>query len=125
MHPGDLITTFNCERCGRAETYQRSRGRHRTVCQPCREVDWAWSNYGLNSLTLPEFYARHDNRCAICGGTESASQWGNRMVIDHDHVSGAVRGLLCHPCNKAIGQMADDPDRLEAAANYLRSHRND
>ena len=38
------------------------------------------------------------------------------------HVTRAVRGLLCDPCNKALGLMQDDPARLRAAAEYLERH---
>lgn len=121
--PADLWTKFGCERCGLTEEYQRGAGRRRTVCQQCREADWAWKLYGLTSVTLSEFYEKHGNVCGICGGTDSPSQWGNRLHIDHDHATGALRGLLCHGCNVGLGSFADDPDRLEAAAKYLRSHR--
>lgn len=53
--------------------------------------------------------------CAICGDVGS---W-QRLGIDHDHGTGAVRGLLCSPCNTAIGMMKDDPARLRAAVAYL------
>lgn len=40
-----------------------------------------------------EFHRAHDHRCAICRGA------GGRLVIDHDHTTGLVRGLLCRSCN--------------------------
>lgn len=53
--------------------------------------------------------------CAICGNADE-----RRMLsVDHDHATGAVRGLLCSNCNRAIGWLHDDPDLLRAAIEYL------
>lgn len=51
--------------------------------------------------------------CAICNSTED-------LVGDHDHSTGEPRGILCRNCNLAIGNMRDDPERLVAAAAYLK-----
>lgn len=42
--------------------------------------------------------------------------------VDHNHVTGAVRGFICTRCNTAIGMAGDSPDILEAIADYLRSY---
>lgn len=42
-------------------------------------------------------------------------------VVDHDHVTGKVRGLLCRQCNSALGFAGDNPERLERLARYLRT----
>ena len=52
--------------------------------------------------------------CAICGQT-------NPRCVDHDHVTGKVRGLLCMACNFSIGVMKDSPERLRKAASYLEN----
>jgi hypothetical protein len=43
--------------------------------------------------------------------------WG--PVVDHDHSSGIVRGILCQPCNLAAGMLRDDPGRANNLAQYL------
>jgi len=61
--------------------------------------------------------------CAVCRRDEVARDRRGRirpLAVDHDHDTGAVRGLLCANCNVAIGYMDDDADRLESAAGYLR-----
>lgn len=66
-----------------------------------------------------EFYrlkfVEQNGCCAICGKAE-------RLVIDHDHSSGIMRGLLCHTHNTALGLFGDDAELLRKAANYLQNH---
>lgn len=61
----------------------------------------------IERLTLEQ-----DGKCAICGSEE-------RLCVDHDHATGAVRALLCNGCNLGIGSFRDDPSRLSAAIDYL------
>lgn len=55
------------------------------------------------------------NKCAIC------EQKPKRLAIDHDHVTGKIRGLLCFKCNTAIGKLGDDISGLEKALKYLKN----
>lgn len=67
-------------------------------------------------LTLDEFDAlvlEQCGRCASCGDPMV------RVDVDHDHRTGVVRGLLCHPCNVALGLVQDQPQRLRLLADYL------
>ena len=59
------------------------------------------------------YEARLVNECVICGSV-------NNIVVDHDHVTGKVRGPLCQHCNFGLGHFKDDPELLELAALYLR-----
>lgn len=82
--------------------------------------------YGLTVEDYDRMVAEQNGLCAICGEPEtSAAPNTNGAVrvlsIDHDHVTGSVRGLLCHRCNVVLGLSNEDPDRLEMAARYLRS----
>ena len=72
--------------------------------------------------TYEALLAAQGGRCAICG-TDTPGTIQRFFALDHDHVTGAIRGLLCYRCNIGIGNLGDDPDRLEAAARYLRRLR--
>jgi hypothetical protein len=58
--------------------------------------------------------------CAICNDHEDSV--GKKMFVDHDHVTGKIRKLLCTKCNVGIGMLKDNPDIMERAAKYLRDH---
>jgi hypothetical protein len=63
--------------------------------------------------------AEQQGRCAICGTPEELTPQ-QRLHLDHDHAAGHVRGLLCSLCNVGLGQFKDSPERLLAAAAYLK-----
>lgn len=70
-----------------------------------------------NSLRLAQKF-----RCAICNIPEINFQ--EPLLVDHDHKTGEVRGLLCRKCNFAIGLLNDSPKRLIKAAAYIKGKNN-
>jgi hypothetical protein len=102
-----------CKECRRARTRdynQRTRDRRRAYR--------IMRDFGLTPEQYAVLVARQEGRCGICGTTEP----GNGFVfmpVDHDHVTGAVRGLLCATCNHGLGNFKDDPRLLRAAITYL------
>jgi len=71
--------------------------------------------YGLPVGAFEEMLARQGGRCRICGMKPKK----RRLHIDHDHDSGAVRGLLCQRCNHMLGNAKDNPAILRMGALYL------
>lgn len=82
--------------------------------------------YGLTPEQYDAIYDRQQGTCAVCGVHRERADGGdigggNVLCIDHCHDTGAVRGLLCSGCNRGIGLLGDNPERLLAAINYLRA----
>ncbi len=128
-----LATNPVCQRQQCGKPIPESRPRWSKYCSPeCKkkEMDARWRaksphynrqyNYGMSVEQFDALLAAQDNRCAICGTTE----WpGKGPHVDHDHGSGAVRGILCGNCNNGLGMFGEDPARLRAAAEYLEKAR--
>ena len=76
--------------------------------------------YGITVEQYDALLAAQGGHCALCPATEPGAG-RKRWNIDHDHVTGKVRGLLCHFCNLLLGHAHDDPELLERAAVYLRA----
>lgn len=74
------------------------------------------SKYGITRSDYEEMHDAQGGACAICRGDNGG---GVRLFIDHDHGTGVVRGLLCHPCNAGLGMFRDSPESLSAAISYL------
>ena len=73
--------------------------------------------YGLSAEQQMEMEASQDRKCAICKGDFGTGI--HYCHVDHCHVTGKVRGLLCPKCNRGLGQFKDNIESLKAAICYL------
>lgn len=73
--------------------------------------------YGLTAAQYDALVAGCSGCCQICGKTPK------RLVVDHCHDTGAVRGLLCSVCNIGLGMLCDDVAVLRNAVKYLLQRR--
>jgi hypothetical protein len=76
-----------------------------------------WRRNGVAPLEALQALAAHDGRCGCCG-TDKPKE--NRWCVDHDHVTGKVRGILCSKCNTAIGKLGDTLEGVLRAVKYLQ-----
>jgi Recombination endonuclease VII len=72
------------------------------------------ASYGIGADEFDELVVRQGGVCAICGRPDPEH-------LDHDHETGAVRGVLCFNCNGGLGQFRDSIDALRSAASYLEA----
>lgn len=77
--------------------------------------------YGLTQIEYDTMLSSQNNCCAICKTTK----WGNRgsPSVDHDHITGKARALLCVRCNIGLGAFQDNIDIIENAIRYISLYR--
>ena len=76
--------------------------------------------YGITLEMYNKMLVDQNFCCAICG--KHNSNFKKQLSVDHDHETGAVRGLLCHHCNTGIGMFKDNTEILKKATNYLEKN---
>jgi len=75
--------------------------------------------YGISLKDYEDMLGSQDGKCAICSSTETKRKKAEYFIVDHDHSTGKVRGLLCDKCNKLLGAARDNINTLENAIAYL------
>ena len=78
-------------------------------------------NYGISYEDYMDLYNKHDGKCHIClqSGFRIDVNQKLDLAVDHCHTTGAVRGMLCHNCNRALGLFKDSTSSLKRAIDYL------
>lgn len=76
------------------------------------------SLYGISPAEYDAKLSSQGGCCAICQRHQIEFQ--RRLHVDHDHETGAFRGVLCTNCNTAIGKFQDSVELLERACAYLK-----
>jgi len=92
----------------------------------CRDCNGA-SKHKREIIDKRALLVSQDGRCLICEEEiEFSGDYGCSAVIDHDHATGKVRGILCQECNKSLGKVeriTNGKRWLYLAIGYLERHR--
>lgn len=72
------------------------------------------TTYGMTPGDYQRLFDSNDGKCWIC--FQPKDYW---LHVDHNHVTGQIRGLLCNTCNRSLGLFKDDKNILRKAAEYL------
>lgn len=117
----ELLTCTKCkkEKPGNAQYFplhNKKKNGLDSWCRDCRasyrnEINRGKFRNAISDEGLKELKSSI-KQCVICGSEE-------KLVVDHDHKTGQIRGLLCNHCNRGLGHFRDDPMLLEFAAHYL------
>jgi hypothetical protein len=123
---------FGCQQCRQdyknewrrthPEKFARARAQSRAwaLRNPirCRESNWKRQGIACTAEMYEEMLHAQEGRCKICGEHESTLRIP--LAVDHNHMTGAVRGLLCRGCNAKLG-VIEDAGFMEGALVYLKN----
>lgn len=127
-YPQGYFKPKPCRVCG--ASFVPSAPSHLHCSQEC--ADYAHTSrylqrtYGITKRDYDTMLVQQQGVCAICGGEGflmNTERHKVKLVVDHNHTTGEVRGLLCHNCNRAIGLLQENTQHLEAAIHYLKAQR--
>ena len=75
------------------------------------------NKYGITGEEFRTILKQQGSKCPICNRDISKN-----LSVDHNHLTGEIRGLICNNCNLAMGNAGDSPKILRALADYLERH---
>lgn len=78
-------------------------------------------HYGITYDIYQELLAKGNNACWICKKPQEKFQ--KNLSVDHDHITGEIRGLTCYTCNRNLLSNHTDPELFLAAYEYLKAPR--
>lgn len=96
----------------------RITNKRHNICKHCRQIHRKFVRQAQEHYQ--NILNEQNNCCAICGIDAEESQ--DKLIIDHNHDTLTVRGIICSYCNKGLGFFRDSPTRLAMAIEYLVKH---
>ncbi len=79
--------------------------------------------YGITQQDYLRMLNEQDNKCLICSTSlSSGSGVKDKPHIDHNHTTGAVRGILCGACNLLVGRVENNAELIQKCSAYISSH---
>lgn len=100
-------------------------------CLACRRLEAAKADpratkdrylrwrFGIGLAEYEAMHAAQGGVCKVCGRPQQQTRRRAYLDVDHSHVTGRVRGLLCSECNRALGLLRDDPVSVANLLAYL------
>ncbi len=83
-------------------------------------------NRGISKAEYDLMFFRQGGLCAVCGNPEmQIDPYTGKikyLVVDHNHQTNEVRELLCQTCNKLLGFIEKDRERVKKLVKYLKKH---
>lgn len=127
--------TYACGHASICKICHRRAGKQYREANPDREKNYRRENrplllrqyrarkllrkYGMSPAQFDEKLVQQGGKCAACEKVLSGSR---RPPVDHNHLTGEIRGILCNGCNLALGLLRDDADIVLKLAEYRKRY---
>lgn len=113
-----------CTKCGEEKPIEefrlrKSHGciRRQRMCRSCftakKRAEKLNHRYNISLEDYDSLKTQQKAVCAIC-------KKHKKLLVDHDHNTGVVRGLLCHSCNVALGFLDENPTFINNMLDYIK-----
>jgi hypothetical protein len=97
--------------------------RHPQLHRERNRKDYLKRFYDMTPEDYDKIFFEQKGRCGICN--KHQTELSQSLGVDHSHITGKIRGLLCKPCNSILGYSRDDQSILQQMIVYLRKHSGD
>lgn len=117
----EIGCSHRCKSCESIRSKQRVESETSAERETRLSTQRAWwfkSQYGITVEEFNQMVDIQGGRCACCKREPQGKGAAAVLNVDHDHVTGRVRGLLCNPCNQAMGLMKDNPVMIRQLLKY-------
>jgi endogenous inhibitor of DNA gyrase (YacG/DUF329 family) len=141
------IESVNCVHCGKE--FVRQNPRKKLCSDKCKHDSWyskeenriakhkrslTWLSRNpdrnhakklkhLYKMTIEQYKSMESDQNGVCKICKRVCPSGRKLSVDHCHISGKIRGLLCMKCNKGLGSFEDNMENMKIAIQYLEEHK--
>ncbi len=115
---------FECAICHTKYVATGPAQKYCKICIPNATTYHRYMSWGINQSQWDQLLQAQGNACAICKRPFDftiSKKRGLGIFIDHNHVTGHMRGILCNGCNHGLAWI-EKPGWLDAASHYLQEH---
>ncbi len=124
-YPNKYFKDKVCPTC--STTYTPEAPSQKYCSDKCRGKNAYYKrNYDLTEQEYEDLKQQQGYKCAICkteGFLIGNNSHTEKLVVDHCHTTGKVRGLLCHNCNRGLGLFKDNAETIRKAIEYLKEYK--
>lgn len=98
---------------------ERTRKRRKRLGYSSSRSEFLMYEHGITIEQFQKIVEEQEHTCPICKRL-FINMSPKNIHVDHDHVTGKIRGVLCVKCNRGIGFLGDNVEIIKNAILYLQ-----